>query len=327
MNPPSNIVDIYKSQGWNDDAAIQGDIANGGWQSKVPSTGGTASGGNAYDNFDMSKIPSSLDFAKGLGASEDAAFQDYLKATQSQESPMSAYSRLEGEAGLPQLRKTSSTLSGQINDIEDTIKMIEPDVSARSQNSFMTEAQRRGTVTARKEPLLNNLDSLGTALGRITQGIDRATSDIGTKVGLIMQSQDRALEPLKMHISMLSDRNARLMTGFTSDKETTLQVLFKKMDAQQSLNNAEMQQVNDLAKLKLQYDQEKDSFNQQTQIVTVGGRVKLINSVTGQVVSDLGSSKDPSSGGGGSAKDYLDDDIEAPSSTFTMPDLGTFWKK
>src|SRR3990167_4187713 len=43
--PPSNIVDIYKSQGWNDTAAINADIAAGGWQGKVPAGGGGGSSG------------------------------------------------------------------------------------------------------------------------------------------------------------------------------------------------------------------------------------------------------------------------------------------
>ena len=42
MQPPSNIVDIYKSQGWNDLDAINADIKAGGWTSKVPA--GSSSG-------------------------------------------------------------------------------------------------------------------------------------------------------------------------------------------------------------------------------------------------------------------------------------------
>lgn len=36
MQPPGNIVEIYKKQGWNNKEAIDADIAAGGWQSKVP---------------------------------------------------------------------------------------------------------------------------------------------------------------------------------------------------------------------------------------------------------------------------------------------------
>lgn len=38
--PPPNIIDIYRSQGWNDMAAIQADIAAGHWREKVGSGGG-----------------------------------------------------------------------------------------------------------------------------------------------------------------------------------------------------------------------------------------------------------------------------------------------
>lgn len=298
MNPPGNIVDIYKSQGWNDDAAIQADISAGGWKSKVPSTGGGSSSSNAYANFDASQIPSTLDFAKNLNASEDNAFKDYLTAVTSQQSPIDAFMKMEQEAGLPLLKKASSTLSGQINDLEDTLFQVEDDVSARSRESMLTEAQRRGLVTETKRPMIESLERLGTALGRIGQQIKDAEGNILIKTQLIMESQDRALEPLKLNIQRLSDQNSRLLTGFSSDKETNLQVLLKKLDAQQQLNMAEMQQLNDLAKLSKQYELQKEAFNYGTEVVTVGGQVKLINSATGETIANLGSSSEGGSGSG-----------------------------
>lgn len=68
MGPPSNIVDIYRSQGWNDLASINADIANGGWVSKVQSGGGGGGGGGGGATFNPITLPQFTDL-------EEQAFQ------------------------------------------------------------------------------------------------------------------------------------------------------------------------------------------------------------------------------------------------------------
>ena len=53
IQPPSDmpsmddLINIYKRQGWADEAAIRADIAAGGWKNKIPVLGETSSGGGA----------------------------------------------------------------------------------------------------------------------------------------------------------------------------------------------------------------------------------------------------------------------------------------
>jgi hypothetical protein len=215
--------------------------------------GGTDSSGRSTGSIDMSQVPSVQEYIKGQFASEDPALLDLVKQMQSREKPLDIYGRLETEAGLPELRNTSNTLSKEISSIEDYLRQIEPDISARTRESMVTEAQRRGMVAAGREPFLEKLDTMGTALGRITNRISAAEQGIGTKVNLAMQGQQMDLEPAQLRYATMVDRNARLTTGFTADRQTKLDVMFDKLNRERTLSDQDWQLANQLASEERNY--------------------------------------------------------------------------
>lgn len=259
------------------------------------------SGGGGVPNISLNDVGgSAIDFAGSLNAIEDKAFQDYIDKIAGQAQPIDIYTGLEKEAGLPQLRKTAGSLQEQIGSLEDTIRSIEPNVSATTRNSLVTEGQRAGMVQAQQKPFLQRLGEVSTSLGRVQQGITAGLADIGTKTGLVLQGQEKQVEPYLQRLNMLSDRAARLMTGFTSDRETRLSILMDKLQRQRQLEDREWQEASDLAKeerdYEFQFKKITATAQANTQVIEVGGRKKLINSATGAVIADLGST---SSGTGG----------------------------
>jgi hypothetical protein len=240
-----------------------------------------------------------LDFAKGLDVKENDAFNSYKMAANSYAKPLDIYNQLTEAAGVPQLMKTSSTLQGQINDLEDSIRRAEGNVNATTQNSLVTEGQRAGMIEARRKPLQENLSYLGTGLGRVQNAITQAKSDIGNQVGLYLTGREQDLDVYKTQMNMVADQTARQMTGFTSDRQTQLDILLDKLQRQRQLDDREWEQASELANLEKQYELEKKYATDQldTEIITVGGRKKLVNKQTGEVVADFGSSSE----GGGTA--------------------------
>ncbi len=247
-------------EGW-DPVAAQADFKATGGTGK----GGSSSGGsNAYSNISMNDVGgSAVDFANGLSGLEDKAFNDYVMASRGQEKPLDVYGRLENEAGIPRLRMAASTLSGQVNDLEDTIRNIEPTINATTKNSLVTEGQRGMMVTEGKRLPQERLGMIGTALGRTMQGIDMATGDINNKVGLTMQGQQQELDPYKVRMNMMSERASRMMTGFTSDRQTRLDILLQKASSQERLNNQEMQEAATLAQMEKKYELQKKEMDYQ----------------------------------------------------------------
>lgn len=234
-------------QGWDEAGAAADFAATGGAGKK---TSGGSSGSGTSDRFvggiDESQIPSTLDYMEKLNATEDTAFNDLVMAMRARKSPLDVYSELETASGLPAYKQSAVSLSKEINNLEDTLDTVEPDVAARSRESLVTEAQRRGIVTQRKEPLLEKLGKFTTGLGRLKELISLTGQDIGTKANLYMQGVEQNLEPVKMKYTALVDRNARLITGFTSDKETKLSILMDKLNRQRELSDQEWQLANTL---------------------------------------------------------------------------------
>lgn len=278
--------------------------ASGVWDDNYYANLNKGGGGGGGSNFNEPNITladiggSALDFAKTAGAGVNDAYAQYAMAARAQQNPLDIYTSLENAAGLPAMRATASTLRGQVGSLEDLIGNIEPNVSATTRNSLVTEAQRSGMVSSQQAPWIDRLNKIATALGRVEQGVTSATQDIGTKTGFAVQGQQMALDPLKMQIQLASDNAARLMTGFTSDREANLSILMDKLQRQRQLSDREWQQASDLAKLEASYKHEAQTLASTTQIIEVGGHKKLVNSQTGAVIADLGATAAPAAAPG-----------------------------
>ena len=263
------------------------------------------------------------DYITGTAAPlEDRAFQDYALAQRSQAKPLDLYTQFEEQAGLPQMRQTASTLRGAIGNVEDAIKRVEPDVSLRSRNSLVTEAQRRGMVSAGQAPLQERLGELSTGLGRVQQGIDATTQDLGTKVGLVMQGQQIDRETFKMNLDLMINRSAQLISGFTGDRQVRMDFLMDKLNRMRTLADTEWQELNELNRMKIQHSYQMEQLQQQADSTmklaeynanqpifqSLGTNTKgyLINPQTGATIKSYsgggggGGGYTPSFGGGGS---------------------------
>ena len=234
--------------GFNDPNVISGILADPSQVDRYEqelglgsTTSGTTSGP------DLSGVPSTQDFIQDQFASEDVPLTALIDKIEGQEAPLDIFERLEGEAGLPELRDTAETLTGEIGKLEDILWGIEPQVAATTKESLVTEGQRQGMVQEWSKPFREMFTRVSTALGRIVGRISKAEAGIATKVQLAMQGQDRELRPFELWYSVLTDRNARLLTGFTSDKSVQLEALWAKWERDNELSDNEWNLANTLA--------------------------------------------------------------------------------
>lgn len=253
------------------------------------------SGIEQYDAL-LKNTPKAVDFAKTLDESDNQAFSDYLKMAQGQEKPLDFYTKTLDAAGVPQMRKTQSTLQGQIYDLEDSLRRVEPDVSATTRESIVTDAQRRGMVGERQKPIVENLGWIGQSLGRVSNAISTETTNATNLTGLNQQGQQMELDPYKMRINMVSEQNARKMTGFTTDLQNELQVGLSKIKRGEELDDREFARVAELAKLDKQYQLEKEkaaSSLSKDRYISVGDKSALFDVVTGKFINNGGGGSSP----------------------------------
>lgn len=238
-----------------------------------------------------------------------SAYGDYATAAKGMAKPLDIYNNLENSAGIPALRKTSSSLQGQVNDLTDAIGAVEGNVNSTTQNSLVTEGQRNNMIVAQKAPLQKTLSPLATSLGRTQQSIQDQEAGINTKVGYAVQGNQQDLDVYKTKLSLANDNAARMMTGFTADREANMSLLMAKYNAGVQLTMEQMRELSDSSIAANNFDKQKQLLNMQTQadIEKQNNTYKsmskygLYNPATGAVVGGSGSGSSNTSLFGGSS--------------------------
>ncbi len=235
-------LNAWRAQGNTGDLPV-------GWQS------GTSGGadGRSTGSIDYSQVPSVQEFTKGQFAAEDVPFQALITKMMGQEKPIDMFSRMESEAGIPELRGAARSMTKEIGSIEDVLDTIEGSVSGRTRESLVTESMRQRMVSSERQPHEKALAKLATGLGRVTGSISELASQLSQKVGLVMKGQMQELEPLKLMYSTLVDRNSRLASGFTVDRQTQLDIAFDKLARERTLSDQDWALVNSLAQEEREY--------------------------------------------------------------------------
>lgn len=200
------------------------------------------------------------DFEKLLNrqkGEQEGLFKNYETIRGGQERLPALYSRLENELGIPELSGDMQIFKDQIYSVRDLIDRLDEDVNTRTTGTFTTDEQRRRQIAAEGEPLRNQLGRLGTGMEPLVDRINSATGQLGTMMNLNVQQQERDLEPVKMRIEAISDRFAREITGFTSNKQNELTALMDKLQRQRQLSDRDWELAQQLASEERAFDREK----------------------------------------------------------------------
>ncbi len=213
------------------------------------------------------------------------AFSQYSNFAKSLANPVDTSQQLLAQNGIPQLQKTSENLQGNINNLEDQINRVTPNVSANTSNSLVTEGQREGMVNAQEFPLQQSLSPLVYGLGQVNSSLSTQEQNIANEVNAQGQYQGQQLQAQGMGVTVAQDNAARQMTGYTQDADNMLQGLLKKMDIQGQLDAAEWTTLSELASKKQEYQNniQKQQVANQYQVVPAGHT--LVNTFTGKTYS------------------------------------------
>lgn len=276
INPSSGIWDdnYFDSKYGNANRAEQKDMAQ-------------------YDTLGNQVANATSNFATGLNANENNAFNDYLHTVQAQPSSVDTYNQQLDKAGVPALQKTSATLQGQIYNLQDTLRRVEPNVSATTSNSLVTEAQRQGMVTAQQKPLNDQLGWLGQSEGRITDAITQGKADALQLTNLNSADQAKLLDAYKTKLSLAQSQGTRALQAFTTDISNTLNVSLAKISRGEKLSDTEAANAFQLLQMKQQAALDIQKANSaptqndpSKRYVSLGNGTELYDTQTGKIVAD-----------------------------------------
>lgn len=207
-------------------------------------------------------------------AEQEGLFSNYEGIRKNQEALPALYGRLQEEAGIPGLTKAAQSYKNEIYKVKDTLDRLGEDVTARTTGYNVSEAQRRRLETSEAEPLQTNLGRLGTGLAPIADMLTSAQQGLGTQLELNMQQQERELEPVKLRINAISDRFARELTGFNSDRELGLTTLLDKLKRERELSDREWALAQQLAAEEREFSRQKSAAATQLSGYSTGGTLQ-----------------------------------------------------
>lgn len=256
----SSYKDLSGYKSGNPNLIYSGEVLNYGSATPAPVTTPVAAAAPAVDPLkvfaDSQKAASDALIAR-QNTEQEGLFGNYETIRKNQEALPALYNRLQNEAGIPGLSEAAQGFKNEIYKVKDRLDRLGEDVTARTSGTLTTEAQRNRLQTAEAEPLQTNLSRLGTGLAPISDMLSSATQSVSTQMGLQTDQQERELEPVKLRINAISDKFAREITGFTSNRELELTGVLDKLKRDRELSDRDWELAQTLAAEERAFSRQK----------------------------------------------------------------------
>lgn len=246
---------------------------------------------NAITNLTSTQRAGSASLLGNQSAEDTAYLKKYTDFINSQEGSAAMAKRIGGELGIPTLQANATMLQNTMTNL--------PSTYSKATTGYDVNQNQLARIIGQKS------SELAPAVTTAENSLNAANTNMNAQMGYETADQTKALMPYQTEQTMLADRQARETTLFSADNGRELDALVAKINAGITLSEGEKNRAQQLAVNEKSYQNALDQLNTgKTEVVTVGGRKKLINSITGDVISDLGSSSEGGTGTG-DALSYL----------------------
>jgi hypothetical protein len=178
---------------------------------------------------------------------QDGLFGQYKAAVAGQEKLPDLYGRLQKEAGIPEISNQLKVYKDQIYRTKDLLDKLDGDITSRTQGTLTTEAMRDRMIASEGQGLNTTLSRLGTGMAPLSDQLTAAQGQLSTLLPLYEQQQERELDPLKLQINSMSDRFAREISGFTMQRENTLNMIMSNIQNGRAVDAAALATAEQIA--------------------------------------------------------------------------------
>src|SRR3990167_2780817 len=208
------------------------------------------------------------------GSAEAAVNQDTMP------NPIDIYNKALDQLGIGDARTRVQGLRNQLASTENLLANLEGDITERTQNSLVTEAQRRRMLASEQNPLTKQLETLGNTY-------EAAYGDYGDILGEAGQQTEFTMEGEMLQRQALMDRLQNAIDRSTRKED--------KRRWQAEYNRLKKQQELDQKNWERQFGEQKRQFNLEDDRL----KANAGGSGGGGSGGGYGSSYTPASGAGG----------------------------
>lgn len=201
--------------------------------------------------------------AQPLAAGQETREEDFLKRLRetmgAQPSLTDISTRLETELGLPGQREVSVGLRSAVVDLEQSLSGMPGRVAGETRGFDVTAAQLARIQEARGEPVREDLIETARAAEKAGIRLGAGETELGRRLGLEAAGLERELQPFATEAGMMSDRAAREITLYSTERQAELSELLQKLQTQGQLSVVEAQSLNKLALQEDEYQKVKEA--------------------------------------------------------------------
>ena len=215
-----------------------------------------------FTNQQSSQFQALLDRQNGQ---QQGLFDQYTQKLGSQEQLPALYQRLQQEQGIGDISAQIQPFKDEIFRVKGLLDRLPEDITSRNTGTYATQALRDRILASEGEDMRNTLGRLGTGMEPLTEQLTAAQNQVSTMMPLYMQQQQREMQPLELQINSLSDRFAREMTGFSSDRELQLTTLMDSINRGRQLSDRDWQLAQDIAAEERAFARQKQLASQNMQ--------------------------------------------------------------
>lgn len=127
--------------------------------------------------------------------------------------PTDVYNKITTQLGIPDARTRVQALQQNLLNTENAIRSVDPNVTARTSNSLVTEAQRGRLVDMEKAPLTDTYNqqnrSYGTEQGNLNELTGQATQQAGLAESDYKNKRQSLADQLQLAIKQQEDAQAK----------------------------------------------------------------------------------------------------------------------
>lgn len=234
------------------------------------STGALPSISSIYNNVQApttSDLGGSLgDKATSLSSDSNGAFTNYQNEANAMPNIATTYQNLEAQNGIPQLKATSNNLQGSVNNLENSIYRVTPNVSNNTANSLTTDSQRQGMIAAQELPMQMALTPQANDLAAVNNDISTAQTGVNAQVDAQNTQNTNMLGVGQEGVTVAQANQAMQMSGFTQDEANQLQGLLQKMQITGDMDAADWTTLSTLSENYQKYQQSLGTITAQSQV-------------------------------------------------------------
>jgi len=187
-----------------------------------------------------------------------SAQQNLLSQLSGLELPENILSSLSEEMGLESARTGVQGLREQISRIQGQLRGLPENLQSRISRSGLTEGQRQALLGKEENVFRKRLGDVSGVYETAVAGLGDIRGDVQSQYQAALRGQEQKLQPFKTAVdyarenagnvfNQANERIARQLANFDVNREASLNALADKFTRLGALDNAELQELSDLA--------------------------------------------------------------------------------